>query len=107
VAFAPRQRKKWGKEWGLVASDAWERRGGGVGRQGARPVRAGGVRQRPRGGRGRHTRVGGPVRWAGCRPAQCEQSYFLFIQTILNCPKFESTKWRTFQTKKYSNKIWF
>jgi hypothetical protein len=38
-----------------------------------------------RGGRG-----GGPAWWAGCfGPAQCEQSYFLFIQTILNCPGFE------------------
>jgi hypothetical protein len=36
---------------------------------------------------------------ASCfRMSHCEQSYFLFIQTILNCPKFESTKWRTSQT---------
>jgi hypothetical protein len=40
-------------------------------------------------------------------PTQCEQFYFWFIQTILNCPEFESTKWRTLQTQKISNKIWF
>jgi hypothetical protein len=32
VAFAVRQRKKWGKEWGPAVGDAWERRGGGTDR---------------------------------------------------------------------------
>jgi hypothetical protein len=55
---------------------------------------------------------GGPgsLGWlqAGCFGlAQREQYYFLFIQTILNCPEFESTKWRISQTQKISNKMWF
>jgi hypothetical protein len=48
---------------------------------------------------GKRTGGGGLAQWADCFGlAQCEQSYFLFIQTIVNCPKFESTKWRSSQT---------
>jgi hypothetical protein len=81
--------------------DTIMREGGGSGRLVGRAVGGGGRCQvgggsdRVEAGEGAWG-WGGLALWAGCfGPAQCEQSYFCFIQTILNCPKFESTKWRT------------
>jgi hypothetical protein len=83
--------------WGGPALRTEERKGSPAGRAAATPA----WRQR------RAREGGGLARWAGYRPAQHEHSYFLFIQPILNCPEFESTKWRTSQTQNFSNKIWF